>query len=298
MDARIDAHQHFWRPNSTEYPWMPPAPCVLRRPALPAHLKALCAPLGVVGSIAVQARQTLSETHWLLGIADADPFVLGVVGWVDLQGDALDAELDILCTNPKLRGVRHVVHDEVDVNWLLRPAVLRGLGKLARRGLVFDLLLKPPHLAPALVAVSAFPDQTFVLDHIAIPDVEGRAAVMATWTDGIIALAALPNVFCKLSGLITKGAASGWVESDFTALLNVVVAAFGYDRLMFGSDWPVLELAGTYASVVMLIEHYLTSRGATEQDARNVWCATAARVYGVPTGTSTESSVRTEASGR
>ncbi|MBL9175960.1 MAG: amidohydrolase family protein [Verrucomicrobiales bacterium] len=264
---KLDSHQHFWRYDAGQYPWIP-AGSPLQRDWLPADLAALQAPLGFGGSIAVQARQSLAESHWLLGLADADPRILGVVGWVDLQSDSVEESLAALAAHPKFVGVRHVVQDEPDDRFMLRPAFLRGLGRLRAHGLTYDLLVYPRQLPAAIEVVRQFPEQPFVLDHIAKPLI--RDGVVAPWCERIRELARFPNVCCKVSGMVTEADHRSWKPDQFLPYLDWVLEAFGPGRLMFGSDWPVCLLAATYPEVLELATEALVARAgwtAAEQDA-------------------------------
>ncbi|MBP6469492.1 MAG: amidohydrolase family protein [Chloroflexi bacterium] len=274
---KIDAHQHFWQYNAREYGWMGPGMERLQRDHLPEDLRPFLTPFTFDGTIAVQARQTLEETRWLLDLADRFSFIKGVVGWVDLRGDDLRQQLDELAQHPKLVGVRHVLHDEPDDAFMLREDFQRGLSLLADYNLVYDLLLFPHHLPAACKLVGRFPNQPFVLDHIAKPLIrDGR---LTPWADDLPRLAAFPNVACKVSGLVTEANWQTWQPADFRPYLDVVFAAFGTDRLMFGSDWPVCTVAGSYEQVVGLAADYVAQFSAAEQTA--VFGATASRIYGV-----------------
>ena len=274
---KLDAHQHFWQYNPRDYGWMGPGMERLQVDHLPEDLRPYLATQAIDGTIAVQARQTLEETRWLLDLADQYPFIKGVVGWVDLRSDGLRHQLDELCQHPKLVGVRHVIHDEPDDSFMLREDFLRGLGLLADYNLVYDLLLFPKHLPAAVELVGRFPEQQFVLDHIAKPFIkDGR---LSPWAEDLPRLAAFPNVVCKVSGMVTEADWHAWQPADFRPYLDVVFAAFGTERLMFGSDWPVCTVAGSYEQVVGLVADYMAQLSPAEQTA--VFGATAACVYGV-----------------
>lgn len=259
----LDAHQHFWRYDPVQYPWIPPQ-SALARDWLPGDLAALQQPLGLDGSIAVQARQSVTESDWLLGLADADDRVRGVVGWVDLQAEDVDDDLARLTRHPKFVGVRHVVQDEPDDRFLLRPAFLRSVSRLNDFGLTYDLLLYPKQLPAAIEFVEQFPEQPFVLDHIAKPLI--RDGIFSPWDEQIRQLAAFPNVMCKLSGMVTEADHQHWQPDDFRRYLDVVVEAFTPQRLMWGSDWPVCLLAGSYERVYRLIDDATAAWSATERD--------------------------------
>ncbi|MBN8247749.1 MAG: amidohydrolase family protein [Verrucomicrobia bacterium] len=274
---KLDAHQHFWRYDARQYPWIP-AGTPLQRDWLPADLAALQAPLGLDGSIAVQARQSPAETQWLLGLADADPRLRGVVGWVDLQSETVGDDLAVLAAHPKFVGVRHVVQDEPDDRFLLRPAFLRGLGCLREFGLTYDLLVYPKQLPAAIELVRRMPGQPFVLDHIAKPFI--RDGVLDPWRGQIRELALCPNVWCKVSGMVTEARHSGWTPEEFRPYLDVVFEAFGPGRLMFGSDWPVCLLAAEYREVhALALDHWDRLTGGGEAGRAAFLGGTAAAFY-------------------
>jgi L-fuconolactonase len=252
---RLDAHQHFWRYEPAQYPWITDSMAILRRAYLPNDLTQLLSSIGFDGSIAVQARQTVTETEWLLGLADAHSIIKGVVGWVDLRSPNLRQELHRFRSHPKLVGVRHVVQDEPDDEFMLRPDFRRGLGQLREFGLTYDLLLFPKHLAVAAKVVAEFPDQPFVLDHIAKPPI--RQGQISPWRDDLRRLAQFPNVFCKLSGMITEADWTHWRPSDFRPYLDTVTECFGANRLMIGSDWPVCRVAGEYEAAMQIVLEYV-----------------------------------------
>jgi L-fuconolactonase len=274
---RIDSHQHFWRYSIAEYPWIGAGMERLARDRLPDDLAAVAAAEGIGGTIAVQARQSVEESRWLLALADKHPLVAGVVGWVDLLSETVAEALASLSAHPKFVGVRHVVQDEPDDRFLLGAAFVRGLAQLRQFGLVYDLLLYPRQLPAAVELVARLPDQPFVLDHLAKPGIE--AGAMQPWQADIERLATHPNVSCKISGLVTEAAWRGWKRSDFTPYLEVVLDAFGPKRLLFGSDWPVCLLAADYADVVGIADDFLARLSGPEQDA--VWGGTATDIYGL-----------------
>jgi len=251
---RIDAHQHFWQYSPAEHTWMSEEMAALKRDFLPEDLEPLLAELGFDGCVAVQARQSLEETSWLLELAQRHDFIRAVVGWVDLRSGELPAQLEAFGRHPKLAGVRHVVQDEPDDEFLLRPDFRRGLARLRDFDLAYDLLLFPKHLPVAVRLVEQFPEQRFVLDHIAKPKIAERQ--LSPWREDIAALAAFPNVFCKLSGMITEAKWKQWRPEDFHPYLDAVFAAFGAERLMIGSDWPVCALSGDYRSAMGIVLDY------------------------------------------
>jgi len=272
---RIDAHQHFWNYSAADYPWIGAGMERLARDFGPVDLVAVASGQGVTGSVAVQARQSLEETRWLLGLADESPFIKGVVGWVDLRSGPLAEEIAVFAKHEKFVGVRHVVQDEPDPRFLLGHAFVRGLRQLHPFGLVYDLLLYPPQLPAAIELAGLLPEQPFVLDHLAKPRI--KAGEIAEWRRDIEALAAHKNVACKLSGLLTEAAWRQWKREDFTPYLDVALAAFGPERLMFGSDWPVCLLSGEYEEVVGIIDGFMSTLTPTEQSL--IWGDTACRMY-------------------
>ena len=275
---RIDAHQHFWHYDPTHHVWMTEAMAALRRDYLPDELSPLLRAAGFDGTIAVQARQMLEETEWLLAIAERHLWVQGVVGWVDLCSAELSAQLERFASRPKLVGVRHVVHDEPDDRFMLRPDFRRGIGRLREFGLTYDLLLFPRHLEVAVTLVDEFPEQPFVLDHLAKPAI--RDGLLSPWKQDLERLAERPNVFCKLSGMVTEARWNEWKPGDFRPYLDVVVEEFGPERLMIGSDWPVCTLAADYRSALGLVLDYVAALSA---DARaGILGGNCARFYRTP----------------
>jgi L-fuconolactonase len=261
----IDAHQHFWVYDPREYDWIDDSMTPLRRDFLPADLKPELEQSGFQGCVAVQARQTIEETRWLLELAAASPFILGVVGWVDLQSPQVRSQLESVAGNLKLVGVRHVVQGEPDDRFLLRPEFLRGVSILEEFDLAYDILIYARHLPVAAEFVQKFPRQRFVLDHLAKPPI--RSASLHPWAEGIRKLAAFPNVFCKLSGLVTEADWRHWKPDDMAPYLDVAFEAFGPQRLMIGSDWPVCTVAASYASAMAVVKDYLGRLSAEAQQA-------------------------------
>lgn len=260
---RLDSHQHFWRYTADDYPWMTDALAALRRDALPADLEPLLAAADLVGSIAVQATQTVAETRWLLNLADEHPFIKGVVGWVDLCSEHVEDQLAELTAHPRLVGVRHVVQDEPDDRFLLRDDFRRGLARLRAFGLTYDLLIYPRQLPAAIELVEQLDQQPFVLDHLAKPAV--RDGALEPWRAQIRRLARCPNVCAKISGLVTEARWREWRADDFRPYLDVALEAFGPKRLMFGSDWPVCTLAASYADVFRLADDHARALSAAER---------------------------------
>lgn len=274
---KIDSHQHFWNYSAAEYPWIGSGMERLTRDYLPADLAAVAGAEGVEGSVAVQARQSLAESRWLLGLAEEHPLIRGVVGWVDLRSEGVATVLAELSTHGKFVGVRHVVQDEPDLRFLLNADFVRGVRQLRPFGLTYDLLLYPPQLPAAVELVAMLPEQPFVLDHLAKPRI--KTGGIQPWRRDIEALARHGNVCCKVSGMVTEAAWRGWKAADFRPYLDVVLEAFSPERLMFGSDWPVCLLAGEYADVVGIASDFVSRLSATEQSL--LWGGTATRFYGL-----------------
>ena len=274
---RLDAHQHFWKYNALEYEWIDDGMAELRRDFLPQDLMPLLEANGFGGCISVQARQNLEETRWLLELAGQNDFIRGVVGWVDLRSGDLPAQLDRFAGNRKLVGVRHIVQAEPDDAFMLRDDFRHGISRLGERGLTYDLLLYPRQLPAAVKLASGFPDQPFVLDHIAKPEI--AKGVLAPWEQDVRELAKLDNVWCKVSGMVTEAQWKGWKVGDFRPYLDVVFEAFGTDRLMIGSDWPVCTVSGDYAATMGIVEEYLNQFSTESQ--KKVLGGNCARFYGV-----------------
>jgi L-fuconolactonase len=244
---------------------------------LPADLAPLLKKSGIDGTIAVQARQCIEETEWLLQLANENPFIKGVVGWVDLRSPQLELQLERFCYHPRLRGVRHVVHDEPDDKFMLRDDFVHGVGKLRRFDLTYDLLIFAKHLPAACELVGKFPEQTFVLDHISKPLIKDRK--IEPWKTDIHRLASFKNVSCKISGMVTEADWHNWKLEDFKPYMDIVLEAFGADRVMVGSDWPVCTVAGEYEEVMRIAADYVQQLSAYEQAA--IWAENAKRIYQV-----------------
>ncbi|OKO83315.1 amidohydrolase family protein [Bradyrhizobium sp. AS23.2] len=259
----IDGHQHFWDPTRADYPWMDaPELTPIRRAFGPADLAPLLKANGVDASIVVQCRSALDETEEFLQVAAANPFVVGVVGWADLTDSGLGQTLDRLRASPggdKLVGIRHQVHDEPDPDWLLREDVRRGLAAVFARDLAYDLLVRTRELPAAIATARAFPQAHFVLDHAAKPPIADGGS--AEWADRIAALAACGNVWCKISGLATESVWNDWGAERLFPFVEHAAQCFGEDRLIFGSDWPVCLLAGSYGEIKNALEACLAKLG-------------------------------------
>jgi L-fuconolactonase len=274
----IDAHQHFWIYNEREFSWIDDSMAALRRDFLPVDLQPQLEANEFHGSVVVQTRQTLEETGWLLALAKQNTSVLGVVGWADLCSPDIALQLKDLAANPKLVGLRHIVQSEPDDRFLLRPDFLRGIAALEEFDLAYDILIYAKHLPVASEFVQRFPRQRFVLDHMAKPPIKVKE--IDSWADGIRRLSAFPNVFCKMSGLVTEADWQRWTADDIAPYLDVAFDSFGPDRLMIGSDWPVCLVAASYAQATGLVKEYILKRAPDR--ASDVLGGNAQRVWRLP----------------
>jgi len=259
----IDAHHHFWRFREEEYGWMDASMKILQRDFLPEHLEPELAKAGVEGTVLVQARQLKEETESLLKLAEKYPWIRGVVGWVDLCSELIGEHLQDFAPHPKLVGFRHVVHDEADDDFMLRKDFQRGIAALGDFNLAYDLLIFPQHLGRARKLVAGFPQQTFVLDHLGKPEI--RSGSLQPWKGELEKLAAYPGVYCKLSGMVTEANWKHWTYEDFECYMETVLQAFGPERLMLGSDWPVCRLAGEYEEVLAIPLRFIQKLSREEQ---------------------------------
>lgn len=281
MTLRIDAHHHVWGLAVRDQPWITgDAMAPLRRSFGIDDLAPEATAAGITATIVVQTVADVTETEELLDLAQATPLVSGVLGYVDLAAPDVGEQLDRLQDRPSggwLAGIRSPVQDEPDPEWLVRPAVLAGLREVARRNLVYDLLIRPHQLGAALAAVEHVPDGRYVVDHLAKPAIArgGREP----WASGLVALAAQGNVSAKLSGLVTEASWSTWSTSDLRPYVEHAMAAFGPDRVLFGSDWPVCTLAAAYGTVVATAEQLVDDLSSADRAA--VMGGTAGAVYGL-----------------
>lgn len=273
----IDSHHHFWRYSPSEYGWIPDEMKMLRRDFLPQHLQREIESAGVSGVVSVQARQTLEETHALLGMARRNSFILGVVGWVPLVDPGVAGILEELSDESELKACRHVLQDEPDDDYMLGESFNDGIRAVTAAGLVYDILIFERHLPQVLDFVDRHPSQAFVLDHIGKPRI--RDGSFAAWNRRIRDLARRPNVCCKISGLANEADWGGWTEEQFLPYLDTVLEAFGPRRLMFGSDWPVCLPAIRYGRWLDLVEAFASRLGDGER--RRILGGTAIEAYGL-----------------
>lgn len=277
MQPAIDAHQHFWKYTPEEYGWIGPEMAALRRDFLPPDLERERRRVGVARSIAVQARCTTEETAWLLELAGANESIAGVVGWAPLTDARPEQYIERFAADRKLVGMRHVVQDEPDDEYLLRRDFNAGVEAVGRRGLVYDILIFERHLPAAIAFVDRHPSQTFVLDHIAKPRI--HEGILSPWRENMRNLARRPNVYAKLSGMVTEADWQNWSPADLRPYFDIVLSAFTPSRLMFGSDWPVMLAASDYERWFGVVQNALS--GLSEEEKARVFGRTAAEAYGL-----------------
>jgi L-fuconolactonase len=260
---RIDAHHHLWQYSHEQYPWMSENMGTLRQDYLVDDLRDVLQYSGIDCAVAVQARQTLEETEWLLDLADRSPFMRGVIGWVPLVDDHVRDHVEKLFDRKKLVAVRHVLHDEADDFYMLRKDFDLGVGVLKEFDLSYDILIFERHLPQTINFVDRHPRQTFVLDHIAKPRI--KDGLLSPWRENMFELAKRRNVYCKLSGMVTEADWKTWTEADLQPYFDIAVEAFGPERLMFGSDWPVVLVACAYKRWVDTVQRLVSSLSMNEQ---------------------------------
>ncbi len=248
LHETVDSHHHFWDISRLEYPWMPPGPSVVRRNYLPRDLKPLIDEAGIRKTILVQAQQSLEEANFLLDIAESNVFISGVVAWADVRSPSVGDDLDTLMKRDKLVGIRHQVEDDPDDDWLVRPDTIRGLREIAARDLAYDMLVRPRHMKHVPTVAESVPGLRMVIDHIAKPLVKQQ--ITAPWDALMKEIAEIPDIHCKVSGMVTEADHSSWTVSDLMPYVSHVREVFGIERLMFGSDWPVCLFAASYKRVV------------------------------------------------
>ncbi|HVX15166.1 MAG TPA: amidohydrolase family protein [Pirellulales bacterium] len=277
----LDAHQHFWRldqPPPFDYAWLDaPRNAPIKRDYLPEHLEPHLRAVGIERSIFVQTQHNLAENRWVLELADRHDFIAGVVGWVDLASPDCERQLLEFKAHPKFVGVRHVVQDEPDDDFIVRPDVLRGLRVLEEHAVPFDLLFYVKHLRHAAALAERLPSLPMVIDHLSKPHIERQR--IDDWLPQFTAAAKHPNVYCKLSGMVTEADWRHWKAADLKPYVDAALDRFGPERLMFGSDWPVCELAGSYEEVFAALDQTLGPLSHDERAA--IFGGTATRFYGL-----------------
>lgn len=271
----IDAHHHLWCYKADQYPWMIEKMTALRRDFLLDDLLAEADKAGVGGSVVVQARQSVKETKWLSDIAVNSEFIRGVVGWAPLIDQEIASILEALAVLPKVKAMRHVPHDESDDFYILRPDFNCGVSLLKEFDLAYDLLIFQRHLPQTIVFVDRHPNQRFVLDHIGKPQIRGQQ--VSPWRENLGELAKRQNVYCKISGMATEADWATWTDDELRVYFEIVLDAFGPNRLMFGSDWPVVTLASSYSRWMQFVQKAIHSLSHDEK--RQVLCRTAVEAY-------------------
>lgn len=261
---RIDAHQHFWQFDPVRDNWITDDMSVIQKDFLPENLKPVLDKNGIDGSVAVQASQSEKETEFLISLAEENKFIMGVVGWVDLQADDIKDRLAKYKSIPVIKGFRHVLQGETQRDLMLQPSFKRGIAALQQFGFTYNILIFPDQLKFCRELVAAFPNQKFVIDHLAKPGIKNGE--IEEWKNEMNLMAAYPNVYCKISGMVTEADWKNWKDEDFKPYLDVLVNAFGVQRLMYGSDWPVCLLAGSYEKVMGIVINYFSSFSQEEQD--------------------------------
>ncbi|RXG11936.1 L-fuconolactonase [Leeuwenhoekiella aestuarii] len=271
----IDTHQHFWQYNPVKHDWIDEEMAVIRHDFMPQDLQPVYEEHDVTGCIAVQADQTLDENTFLLNLADEYNFIKGVIGWVDFQSDSVQQDLDYYAEMPLMKGYRHVVQAETDPSFLLRKSFLSGISKLKDTGAVYEILVFAHQLPAVLEFVKLFPEQQFVIDHIAKPNI--KEGYIDSWALLMRAIASYENVSCKVSGMITEADYKTWKTIDLMPYMNVVFEAFGPDRIIYGSDWPVCLAAGSYSQVLNVAKAFA---GQLSKDERELFFyKNAQRIY-------------------
>ncbi len=272
---RLDSHQHFWKYNPVRDSWINDEMSVIRRDFYPQDLNPLLSQNKIDGCVSVQADQSEEETMFLLEQAEKNSIIKGVVGWVDLRSPAGEDRLQYFSQFKKIKGFRHIVQAEPDDEFLLRKYFCNGIKALKQFNFTYDILIYPKQLNAAIEFVSRFPDQPFVIDHLAKPFIkEGR---MDNWEKAMTTLAGFENVFCKISGMVTEANWNTWKQSDFKPYLDLVFEKFGTKRVMYGSDWPVCLVAASYKSQLSIVENYLAS--FSESEKNEVMGGNAKRIY-------------------
>jgi L-fuconolactonase len=262
--VKIDAHQHFWIFDPVRDSWITDDMTVIRKDFLPSDLEPVLKQNGFLGCVAVQADQSEEQNRFLLEKADTHPFILGVVGWVDLQAEDVKERLEYYTSFQKLKGFRHVLQGEPQRDLMLAPAFKRGVALLEKYGFTYDILVYPDQLEYIRQLVEEFPQQKFVIDHLAKPYIKDKK--IEPWKEQISAVAANENVCCKLSGFVTEASWNSWTKEDFDPYFDIIVNNFGIDRILFGSDWPVCQVAAKYEQVVEIVADYFSEFSADEQE--------------------------------
>jgi L-fuconolactonase len=272
---RIDAHQHFWKFDPVRDSWINEDMKVIQRDFLPSDLQPVLQQNSIEGSVVVQSYQLATENEFQLQNANSNDFIKGVVGWVDLQSDNIKEQLQELSRHKKLKGFRHVLQSEPDPAFMMRPDFLRGISCLHQFDFTYDILIYPKHLSYAKQMVATFPDQPFVIDHLAKPFIKDR--IIEDWKRDMVAIAQHENVSCKISGMVTEADWKQWKKEDFRPYLDVAFEVFGSKRILFGSDWPVCLVAASYEKMLEIVQDYISE--FTRQEQSDFWAGNAVSFY-------------------
>lgn len=274
MNNRIDSHQHFWKFDPIRDSWIDESMLKIQRDFLPEDLLPLLTENKFSGCVAVQASQSEEETNFLLDLASKNDFINGVVGWVDLRAENISERLNHFSKFEKLKGFRHVVQGEAD-DFMFGTAFRNGIAALKEFNFTYDILIFHRQLPAAIDLVKSFPEQNFVIDHIAKPDI--KSGDIASWEKGIEEIAKFKNVSCKISGMVTEADWNSWKPSDLKPYLDVIFENFSSDKILFGSDWPVCNLASDYKEIVKTLEEYMSQFSI--QDQEKIWSENAKSFY-------------------
>jgi L-fuconolactonase len=273
---KIDAHQHFWKYDSENYAWIDQSMSKIQRDFLPNDLKPILEKNQIDGCVLVQVNQTEEETIYFNGLAEQNEFIKGVVGWTDLLSSNLNSSLENYSKLPKIKGFRHIVQVE-PVGFMQNPSFISGVQLLAKYNFTYDILIYPTQLKDAKHLVKNCPDNKFVIDHLAKPYIKGQK--ISQWGNYMQKLGEMPNVYCKISGMVTEADWQTWKKEDFYIYLDVALNSFGIDRLIYGSDWPVCLVAAEYEEQLDIVKSYFEKLSLTEQD--KIFGGNAARFYGL-----------------
>ena len=271
----IDTHHHFWHYNTKDYGWINDDMPILRRNFLPEDLQKEIIQAGVDGVISVQARQCIEETEWLLQLANENDFIKGIVGWLPLSDRNIESYLETYSHNTNLKSIRHVLQDEADEKYMLHKDFNEGIKALKQYGFVYDILIFEKHLPQTIEFVDLHPNQVFILNHIAKPRI--KDTILSPWRENITELARRENVYCKISGMVTEADLKHWTEEQLQPYMEIVLKAFGTNRLLFGSDWPVCLVACEYRRWITIVRDFLSALSMDEQD--NIFTNNPLRAY-------------------
>ena len=273
----IDSHQHFWKYKPSKHKWIDDSMSLIRKDFMPSDLKKVYNKNKIDGCIAIQAEQTLEETNFLLDLSKENTFIKGIVGWVDLRASNIDNTLEHYSNYKKIKGFRHIVQNEEDHNFLLRPEFLRGISYLEKYNYVYDILIFPHQLETTLEFVKKFPNHKFIIDHIAKPYI--KDGLYDEWARLMLEISKYENVFCKISGMITEADYNLWTPEQITPYMDLILTSFGSKRILFGSDWPVCLVAGSYKKVKELVTNFISK--LSENEKTNIMGKNAINLYNI-----------------